>query len=1081
MPVDTTKPVPSRRVPKNLSEEELQDIERKRLRGELSCAECRRLKLKCDKKLPCSSCERRGCESICPLGILAAGQGTRFILADTEQLHTKIYEMSNRIRQLEDSLAILQSTVSDQRHPLLTDELLKIKFGSEVFNGRRPSGASRREPSEDAETASVTSKNIDALGTLTLGSSGEVHYFGRSAGSEALMLKAGEEVEELEARDEPTESEDVRIAFDRLANLFPFSSKSQPNYDHLRFVESFLPHQERALQLCCSYVDHGSYFFRPIKGDELLEELLPSVYGTIATRQRSEQEIEEDEEISLDPSYPHALATLCFVLAVGALFDLALGPGNSEAERYYGLGKAALSLKPVFDSPSLDSVKAMGLMATYHTLGGIKYTRDSAWCIMSFTAKALQSIGLHRDSARWQMDPRTVQRRRNLFWEVFSSDVSHSLALGRPPAIHLSYVDCEFPQDEDATLSDEMEHQEGLWRMKHTFARDIYNSVAEATLTAKSPSYSTILDLDKKVREISFPKSFNPYVSKEVGPEIFHSSSLALRDFYASQNRTVTMLYLHRSFFAQAMLDHPTNPLLSPFAPSFLTAYRSASVIIKASAHLFERSEAVATRVWFLMYHMFSAAVIVGTIITRSPMSNFTSIAMKDFNAAVNIFERAAEKSQRAKIALGVLVKLKEKANKVYEQFSNGPNGAQNTSPMGITVPEDDIDHALAIFGGQTRVLERKTKNRSDSKSSSTASPATSGSIATSPPATLSSPGGSPTSARAAGVSLPPSPLGLRSHLGGPSSNGISDLNPAAMDWMWNFGFGEFASAGHENILGDSVARANRASQSVGGPLPDVHPSLIEYLNNDGVRRALSGQGPENDYEETSGLGGARDISELGMDFPTTTKPVLASRPWSISSPSNFAQRSGSTESFGSAIVSAMRPAMTNKQDVDMRPPLEGALASTHQLIGSGSSRPLNKQGSGAGNPQAQSGRQFKFVNYTHPGSNTSNTSTGTTQMGGHSNGGSTSSTGSTSQSTEPPSPNNIYDPTSQGHGLFDAHPGLHNFDYLSNDIVPGSLTPIPNAMDRAGAVEFGLSTESWMDAGWVSFMRDCGIMETEE
>jgi hypothetical protein len=36
--------------------------------GELSCAECRRLKLKRDKKIPCSSCVRRGCESICPLG-----------------------------------------------------------------------------------------------------------------------------------------------------------------------------------------------------------------------------------------------------------------------------------------------------------------------------------------------------------------------------------------------------------------------------------------------------------------------------------------------------------------------------------------------------------------------------------------------------------------------------------------------------------------------------------------------------------------------------------------------------------------------------------------------------------------------------------------------------------------------------------------------------------------------------------------------------------------------------------------------------------------------------------------------------
>lgn len=69
------------------------DRELKRLRGEISCAECRRsvsprtisyylltnhsLKLKCDKQVPCGSCARRGCQSICPNGVLTGGQGTR--------------------------------------------------------------------------------------------------------------------------------------------------------------------------------------------------------------------------------------------------------------------------------------------------------------------------------------------------------------------------------------------------------------------------------------------------------------------------------------------------------------------------------------------------------------------------------------------------------------------------------------------------------------------------------------------------------------------------------------------------------------------------------------------------------------------------------------------------------------------------------------------------------------------------------------------------------------------------------------------------------------------------------------------
>lgn len=69
------------------------------------------------------------------------------------------------------------------------------------------------------------------------------------------------------------------------------------------------------------------------------------------------------------------------------------------------------------------------------------------------------------------------------------------------------------------------------------------------------------------------------------------------------------MLYLHRSFFAQALLDHPQKPLSSPFAPSVSTAYHSASMILRAGAHMFDRSADLAMRAWFFLYHIFSAAV----------------------------------------------------------------------------------------------------------------------------------------------------------------------------------------------------------------------------------------------------------------------------------------------------------------------------------------------------------------------------------------------------------------------------------------------------------------------------------------
>ena len=82
--------------------------------------------------------------------------------------------MSHRIRQLEDALAIFQTTASDDRHPLLSDDLLKIKFGSESLP------RSRKAQEEEEQK---TLQTIDAIGTLTLNESGTGAYFGRSAGS----------------------------------------------------------------------------------------------------------------------------------------------------------------------------------------------------------------------------------------------------------------------------------------------------------------------------------------------------------------------------------------------------------------------------------------------------------------------------------------------------------------------------------------------------------------------------------------------------------------------------------------------------------------------------------------------------------------------------------------------------------------------------------------------------------------------------------------------------------------------------------------------------------------------------------
>lgn len=64
----------------------------------------------------------------------------RFVLANTEALHDKIGQLSNRVRHLEDALAEVHSYRSIEPHPLLSEQLLRIKQPLE--RERQEAGAS---------------------------------------------------------------------------------------------------------------------------------------------------------------------------------------------------------------------------------------------------------------------------------------------------------------------------------------------------------------------------------------------------------------------------------------------------------------------------------------------------------------------------------------------------------------------------------------------------------------------------------------------------------------------------------------------------------------------------------------------------------------------------------------------------------------------------------------------------------------------------------------------------------------------------------------------------------------------------
>ncbi|KAG5222589.1 zinc cluster transcription factor [Salix suchowensis] len=526
-----------------------------------------------------------------------------------------------------------------------------------------------------------------------------------------------------------------------------------------------------------------------------------------------------------------------------------------------------------------------------------------------------------------------------------------------------------------------------VWRMKHTFARDIFNAVAEATLTAKSPSYSTVLDLDRKVRELSFPAAFKPYVSKEDGEEEYYSSSLSLRGFYASQHRT-------------AMLDHPSNPLLSPFAPSFLTAYRCASIIIKATAHQYDRCAKMAMRVWFLLYHTFSAAV------SKLPR------------------------------AISVL------ANNIH---SGPPSAFKSPRAEGS---DDDGGDELAIFGGQKRVLTRKHRHANSTSSASPSIP----SDKNSPRLASYNNSPSPPSTGAASPSSATTKHGEAATVSHSDSQHPTNVHPSLMEYLSDsnmFGLESMGGAHGSNrgnpfggpTLASEVSTGNSAP--VNGGMGEMYQSFMSYLANRSFGgNALSGQlspplprpvehvqqqQPQHQYFTPSQPLSALQSRGLASPHLLRVLPnsvvcylcVVYYQHWQSVHSAEFTMWAQTHDSSVPASPAVLQGMVTPNY---MRSELlgyAGSLGSTHRQL-------------------QQSAQQTQQT----PGFPGFNGRIDANMFG------------------------NMYAETQLGHPAFGVHERAPNGS--------GMMAVDP----REEMVEMGLSTESGMDAGWMSFMHNAGIME---
>ncbi|KAF7329384.1 Zn(2)-C6 fungal-type domain-containing protein [Mycena kentingensis (nom. inval.)] len=561
------------------------------------------------------------------------------------ELTMTVHNMANRIRELEEALSAMHSPADGAtQHPLLRPELLIIK---EI---ELPGGAEKGTQSQPALT--------ETFGALAISEAGTSRWYGPTAGNLALLSAQGSS---------GSDRAEYARHLVQLTTSFPFSpsncGSSYVGWDvpgSLVALVKQLPTAERAAELCEIYIAEASWHATLVLADDL-RELCRTIYAYAANPAR----------YSLAIPHVHSLAVLFLALAMAALADLSLPAYSPEADALFDAGQAALALESVFVSRELRTIQALAMAATYLATGGPRYSIDASWALNAMAMVLAERLRLHRETTHRGLHPEQGRLCRALFWELFSLETYSALTFSRPLTIPFSEITCEFPEDWEAAVTTDGLVVPGFLQTKWKFTREVTAPFATIYSRSTPPTFDEVLELDRRLRQFMEGKChvMARYASEGSSP------GDSPRDVYFRAYSRANMiprfcgnllLYLHRSFFLQTIKETADDLLSGPYATSFLAAYRGALLVVKSDTFSFELFSERFHRWWPIWKSLGNAAFILGSVVCKSPRSEFAPAALESLREAVRLLDAGATHSFLAAGHVPALRRLQNTAQAVF-------------------------------------------------------------------------------------------------------------------------------------------------------------------------------------------------------------------------------------------------------------------------------------------------------------------------------------------------------------------------------------------------------------------------------
>ncbi|WWC87416.1 uncharacterized protein L201_002305 [Kwoniella dendrophila CBS 6074] len=787
---------------------------------QLSCAECRRLKLRCDREVPCSNCVRRKCSELCPDGVKETRRQTfdikaaenlqkrlstlETLLADhgvdipssTEndnnqtigkrrrdsssthsldhsksrqnsigaqnhqhhQSHQYPYsdlqgELSSSPRyRRSPSTSTITSTrppiSSTREHPYPTPRQIDLLPSSSshesVYWARtdEQSGYSRHHPpplpppaprsvshpsSPHNSTDMIPGSSMNSIdgsipprhlprspvahshGTLVIGQEGRSRYLGPTAGTEWLK---NQELGSPESRKSP--SPEIQPVQENLLGrergnatehllAFPFPLPNGPST--MELMCSHLPAKDDAEVLMDSYYRYFAWnhdtaprkFFQPVF-DRIFECISKNTFKSV---------------------HPQQLALLFAILAMGTLQNLELPPNDPSADEYLALSKGCLTKGDFLNNNTIAGVQTLIVMAHYLLETEKGRNGDSAWPLWGLAMRIIVAMGLHRDGARWNLPADVVEERRQVFWAAYAIEILQANCFSRPTSLALQYIDTAFPVGPSDHPEGSKSYQTLRFELIQLSAR-----ILDTGMSVHFESYDSILGLYSSLcsfeRTIPFELRCrtsmlnlpSEYVNQDqvykLSPELTRKNiKKTFQQFTLALNVSEHVLFLHRPYFVMAMHDKPLDPTISVYGKSYLAVIERCSVIIQIVSTLYEIHPAVSSRQWFLWYHIFTAAVCLGTMVLRNPTSVLSQFAITSIDQSISVYSSLIKHNQTSSISMiqnhDWLIRLRSRAFNKVVAANNAENDKRKASSSGSGNEEGSADQYKKETSGEDR------------------------------------------------------------------------------------------------------------------------------------------------------------------------------------------------------------------------------------------------------------------------------------------------------------------------------------------------------------------------------------------